>query len=244
MVPPTDAVGADLTLCLQRYHADPADPEFGSERAPGRTTIVSPMWFLRNAQLCAASFAEQTLLPDFGWPMFGGLSLILVVWTGIGVMLSGRFDLGEMITLILFMGFAAMIMLSYTDTPVIWGTDPLPVLISGFGQSVADTFVTNVFEGFATAFQNNYDLALRGMAKAEGVEFTVQALEDMDALERAEAFRGTTDCFECGAPAPARRLFSLVFMIISLLILILGTVPVLIAYFSYLWAQRSPHFAM
>ena len=130
------------------------------------------MWFLRNAQVCSAAFASEVLLPQFGWPLYGSLSLILVVWTGIGVMFSGRFDLGEIVTLILFIGFCGMMLMSYSTTPVIWGNTPFPLLIASLGQDVADTFVTGVWTNFNTTFKQQMDLAMKGQLALEVDEGT------------------------------------------------------------------------
>ena len=124
-----------------------------------------------------------------------------------------------------------MMLTSYTTTSVIWGNTPFPLVIANLGMDVADTFVTGVWESFNTTFKAQMDLAMTGQRALE----TEQGTRDMRA-DITDAWENEghlwTDVIH---PWLVRWAFRYMYAFVNLIVLIAGLVPVLIAYFSYLW---------
>ena len=81
--------------------ADPAAPV----GRPSPPVFQTPGGILSRGVTCAHDFAQNFVVPT-GNRILQGLSLILVVWTGIMFMFSGRFDFSQIINLIFLIGFA------------------------------------------------------------------------------------------------------------------------------------------
>ena len=233
--PVTGALRTNLGDCLAR-----ANPAVGDgtptalDAPPAVGTIESPLWFLRNAALCAAAFSGDVILPDYGVPLFTGLAIILVVWTGVQTMFSGKFDVGEVISLVLFIGFPSMILMSYTPAGgAIWGPSPAPLLVMSLGTDVADDLVDGVWQNAQTVVKDNLDTASRMKANAY-----IRAWQ----AERAEADGESSGdgFFESSFwRSVTTMVIGMILAITQLIIFVLALIPLLIAYFAYLWGYFS-----
>ena len=92
---------------------------------------------MRAAVQCAESFAATNLV-GIGMNIWGGLAIIITVWTGIQMMFGGGFAIGEVVSLVLLLGFPWAVLTFYnTAVGTPWGDMTFSTMVSGTGQVVA-----------------------------------------------------------------------------------------------------------
>ena len=140
--PPTPTPPSLFAICLDAdavgrvvdpSHAD-YDPVF-DPRFRDPKSFSSPDEVLELAIGCSLAFSAATVVP-MGMQILTGLAIILVVWTGVGVMFAG-IDPMRLLSMIMLIGFAFMVMQGFTPDGNIWGQLTFPELIYQQGNEVA-----------------------------------------------------------------------------------------------------------
>ena len=224
--PPTAAQRSDLALCANRLAAAPGDTTdpWSPERDLGVGTFLSPKPFIDNAIVCAEVFAADVMIPDYGWPMFIPLTLILIVWTGVTMAYSQRFDFSEIINLIIWVGFLALIMFTYTErtflSPPGVPAPAFPRMVSSLAEPLVDDFVGQTFENVARTWTRLADVVVTGTRQGD--------FDDVPSEDSIAMFQAIAHTFN-----------TVLVVIFVVLTAVLGAIPLLVAYFSYLWAFFS-----
>ena len=113
-----------------------------SEASETRSDSSNPFVFqspgdvLKTAVACAHAYTRRVMVPT-GMMLLTGISLIMVVWTGVLIMFSGRFDMAMILNQILLIGFAFMVMTGFEENGNMWGDRSFPQLIYQQGEVVA-----------------------------------------------------------------------------------------------------------
>ena len=215
---------AAFSDCLRRDDpTDVNDPRHPA-RGPGFATISSPRRFLQNAQMCAAAFGAAYIAPTYALPILASLLVILVVWTGVQIMFSGRWDVTEVISTVLLAGFPVMILSTYGGTgtggAAVWGDESLPRLVGSLGEDFSDNMVRTAWARAQAVVQSGFRL-LGTSASAEDHEEATES-EDTDDPGFVEGW-----------------LQWFVYLVFFILLVAIGLLPMLVAYFSYLWGYLS-----
>ena len=250
--PPTLARGEEFRTCFNTSVDDrinTPDPLL----QPGSAAPIrfdSPLSILRTGVDCAHDFAVDVIRP-IGWTLLTGLTLIIVVWTGIMIMFAGRFDLAQILNLILLIGFAIMVMNGFEPTGHVWGDISFPQFIFGQGEFIGGAMVEATFTNFANRVQEFFQaltagtsgsgesgpslwaiglgIAAGGLVLATG---GVALLPIMGAL----AVGGGTIAAVSGGVGPLNSLMAGLESILIVLVVLAGVVPAVVLFCSYLWA--------
>ncbi len=234
--PPVGADRTDFGACLGRYPPATGSPR-DTDRPAGLGAFDSPRNSIRNAQLCAAAYAADFLLPTYGTPLYRALALIVIVWTGVTFMFNRSFDMGELISLIFLIGFVSLLLQSYSLSFDVFGAESFPGFVSSLGIAVSNLFVPNVWADVVGAWNSALNVwqsesvnqeAIRNACGPHPVGGTLAVSPEVIA-QRAEL---------C-AVKQAQDSFLLVFIIFFVLAVVLGAIPLLVAFFSYLWGYFS-----
>ena len=238
------AQGQPLGVCMRTAPAAAAFASGGDlapDGAPRDGGFIPPTSLVRAAVGCAESFAAATMVP-IGLNIWAGLAVIITIWTGIQIMFSGGFGIGEIVSLILLLGFPFAVLTFYnTDVGTPWGNMTFPHMVSGMGQVVSADLVDGVFMTFRNTFMDAWGkiwtaqtMAVTGAAsevgEAEGLWATVVA-----------AFGGAVDLVQAFNPLTLVRtlLRNLIFFLVVVLLALVLVIPALVAYCSYLWGYLS-----
>ncbi len=246
------AQGNELGVCMRtspetaafRTGGDlaPDGPPRGGAFTPGNS-------FVRAAVQCAESFADANLV-GIGLRIWGGLAVIITIWTGIQMMFGGGFAIGEVISLILLLGFPWAVLNFYnTAVGTPWGDMTFSHMVSGMGQVVGARLVAGAFEAFQ---QVVYD-AVSSIWSAETFKGALLQAEDEsgDANESGGFLATVWGYITTGTSAVYNALFGWIMGLLEALartiaVILLGglfilllIVPALVAYCSYLWGYFS-----
>ncbi len=206
------------------------DIQSGGSFAPdgdARSITLMPLEpLVQSAMRCAAGFADNTLRP-IGMRIWAGLALIITIWTGIQMMFSGGFAIGEVVSLALLLGFPLAIMQSY-NTPVPWlGNQTFWQMVAGMGEAVAGDLVREAFmtlrDAVATTWATiwRFDSTKRAVTASNATEFSI-----------LNPFRWFGEIFR-------NVLGTIQLAIVIVVITALLILPVVVAYCSYLWGYLS-----
>ena len=237
------AYGGDLAGCMRR-HDGGRDPAYDPDRDPGLASFQSPRPMIENVLFCADAFAGGTMRTNFGAPLFGALAVILVVWTGVTIMFSGRFDLAELLSTVLLIGFVAMLLWSFpipgSGPPVlgpIWGTESFPVLVSSLGRDLSRDLVDDTWQAVNTSFRRDLRVWRAESVVNEALEVRCNStsvghipVHVVNLSDECRAYLGAKS-------AQGTHLF--IYGFFFLIAVILGVIPVLVALFSMLWGYFS-----
>ena len=249
------AVGAqvtDLGVCMRTSPEtaafrpggdfDPAGPPRGGAFTPGNS-------FVSAAVQCAESFAATNLVP-IGLNLWAGLAVIITIWTGVQIMFSGSFGIGEIVSLVLLLGFPFAVLTFYnTNVGTPWGDMTFSDMVSGMGQVVGARLVFGTFEAFQAVV---YD-AVTSIWSSETFKGALAQTEEQtgDAAEAPGLLATLKGLFTAAAEGVYTLLFgwimglieaiarSLVLLLLILLFVVLLVLPVIVAYCSYLWGYFS-----
>lgn len=104
---------------------------------------------------CSGQAAQTTLVP-IGLNLLGAFALIIIVWTGLNFMFTGSFDVGQMLSTLLLIGFAfALLQNYYFATPVAtpWGpSSGFPALVGQQAVQLTERLIGNGTEDFTNAY--------------------------------------------------------------------------------------------
>ena len=238
------AQGQPLGVCMRTAPAAAAFASGGDlapDGEPGDGGFIPPTSLVRAAVGCAEAFAAATMVP-IGLNIWAGLAIIITIWTGIQIMFSGSFGIGEIVSLILLLGFPFAVLTFYnTGVGTPWGDMTFPHMVSGMGQVVSADLVDGVFMTFRNTFMDVWEkiwtaqtMAVTGAAsevgEAEGLWATVVAAFGR-AVDLVQAFNPFT---------VVRTLFrNIIFFLVVVLLILVLVIPALVAYCSYLWGYLS-----
>ena len=238
------AQGQPLGVCMRTAPAAAAFASGGDlapDGEPGDGGFIPPDSLVRAAVGCAEAFAAATMVP-IGLNIWAGLAIIITIWTGIQIMFSGSFGIGEIVSLILLLGFPFAVLTFYnTDVGTPWGDMTFPHMVSGMGQVVSARLVEGVFIEFRNVFMDSWmkiwsaqTLAVAGAASdirgAEGIGGTLAAAGER-LLGIARAFNPLT--------LLTTFLSNIVFFLVVMVMGLVLVIPALVAYCSYLWGYLS-----
>ena len=221
---------------------DPAGPPRGGAFTP-------PNSLLYAAVECAKTFAVTTMVP-IGMNIWGGLAIIITVWTGIQMMFAGGFAIGEVVSLVLLLGFPFAVLTFYdlgVGTP--WGNFDFIDMVTGAGQNVAADLVDGALETFQdTVFDTVSGLWATETQRAAGdaaEDSSGDAAESPGLVARVWGWISSPVSSAVDAVlAPINRfltalLRTVVVLVLGLILLVLLVVPALVAYCSYLWGYMG-----
>ena len=80
--------------------------------ADQRNFFQDPDTLLNAVWICAGWYADLQIVP-IGQAMLGGLVVIMIIWTGVGFMFSGEFDLGSLLGTLFLAGFGFIVLDNY-----------------------------------------------------------------------------------------------------------------------------------
>ena len=241
--PTTLADASNFGACMNRYTL-PA--ELNPEREQGVGSFQTPILVIENALLCAEAFAGQ-VMKLHAQPFYVGLMLIVVIWTGIQMMFSGRVDMAEVVSLVLLIGFVVMLWGSYPvplgggppSVTTFWGAQSFPVWVGSLGRSVADPLVQSTWNEVVTAFYQGQVIWKAESVNAESLAEACTASRGAGLEQMTMSMFETQACAAYRGARNAKGSIQLVFVLFMLLGLLFGAVPLLVAYFSYLWGFFS-----
>lgn len=245
---PGDPVGpirTNLGGCLTRFDGTlpPADLR-APTRPQGVTTLDQPKEFVENAMVCAQAFGGDVMLDLYGRWLFYPLAIIMVVWTGVTISFSGRFDLAEIISMIMLLGFVWMLLGSYGSTSfqgeAVWGDIPFPRLMYEFADFIVEGLVNSTFDQIANAWTSSIQILRVEAVNKETMEAHCQSVDQQMIHSLGNAEPGmVAQCRTYRGAQNAKVGFLLIFAVYLAMVLILGAIPLLVAYFSYLWGAFS-----
>ena len=236
------AYATDFFGCMGR-HAATRPAEYDPDRPSGLANFQSPRPLIENVLFCADAFAGGTMRAQFGQQLFFALLAILVVWTGVQIMFSGRFDMGELISTVLLAGFVGMLLWSFPlpggGPPIIgaiWGDESFPLVVSSLGRDISQELVEETWTAVTQSFRRNV-MTWRGESLAD------EAMKLQCDQSQVRASNGTlafsNECQAYLGAKNAKGTYIFVYSFFFLIAVILGVVPVLVALFSMLWGYFS-----
>ena len=207
---------------------------------PRPVGLIPPDSLVIAAIDCAGDFAQRHTVP-IGMNIWAGLAIIITVWTGIQMMFSGGLAIGEVVSLILLLGFPYAVLVFYTSTAATpWGPMSFIEMIYGMGREISARLVDGVF----TQARRTLTAVWGQIWATEVVRDTVREVEAESWWRRIIRGAVTVD-FGLGEAFREfmrflRGLWASVqlFTLLGLLVLLL-VVPLVVAYCSYLWGYLS-----
>lgn len=206
--------------------------DLAPEGPPREGVPIAPNSMVRAALDCAQLFANQTMTP-IGVNLLRALSVIIVIWTGVQMMISRRWDMGEVVSLIFLLGFPWAVLSWYNatvNTP--WGAMSFVTMVSGMGRVVGQALVEGRFEDMAeqvTAVSN----MVNGAAVVDQVRTLGTPVSGIPVDPRT---------IQTGSPGVSGFFGffrALVFNAWAFVLLLILLLPMVVAYCSYLWAYVS-----
>ena len=197
--------------------------------------MIPPTSMIRAAVVCAEEFANTTMVP-IGVKLFRSLAVIIVIWTGIQMMFSGGFAIGEVVSLVLLLGFPWAVLSFYAATVLTpWGNVSFTRMVSGMGENIAENLVDGVFTAVNDTVRDTWN-------KIWATEVVVDAANGSRGSFVSRVWDGMWQ-FDLGlgngveALRDMFRSFQMVLLVglVGLLLLI----PMVVAYCSYLWGYLS-----
>ena len=137
-VVPTPANAGNFPECIEgqvtaRAAAAPGPQERNFFEDPD--TLLNAVW------VCAGHYADLRIVP-IGQAMLGGLVTIMIIWTGIGFMFSGRLDFGSLLGTVFLAGFGFVILDNYfSASPAVVPWLPAGTTTNGFVAMFPDQAV-------------------------------------------------------------------------------------------------------
>ena len=244
--------GTDLGVCMRtspetaafRTGGDfaPDGPPRGGAFTPGNS-------FVRAAVQCAESFAAANLV-GIGMNIWGGLAVIITIWTGIQMMFGGGFAVGEVVSLVLLLGFPWAVLTFYnTAVGTPWGNMTFSYMVSGMGQVVGARLVFGTFEAFQGTV---YDAVTRIWSSETFQGALAQTEEESGDAAESPGVLATLKGLITGAVEGVYSLLfgwimglieaiarTIVVLLLALLFIGLLILPAVVAYCSYLWGYFS-----
>jgi len=231
------AAGANqLALCLAvtRPPAFNSGGNLAPDAPPREGGMIAPNSMVIAALGCAEAFANNIMVP-IGLRLLRGLAIIITIWTGIQMMFGGGFAIGEVVSLVLLIGFPLAVLSWYAATVVTpWGNFSFVGMVSGMGRMIGENLVTGVFKTLSDTLTDTWNKIWRSGTARDAVGVS-------EGWFRTSA-RGTVT-FDGGLGEFVRffrnTLQSLQFSFMVIIVVGLLIIPAVVAYCSYLWAYLS-----
>ena len=237
-VPLSAQAPTSIGVCM-RNNATPF--QSGGDLAPDGPargiSMIPPDSMMQAAIVCAEAFAASTLVP-IGMDIWSGLAIIVTVWTGIQMMFGGGFNVGEVVSLILLLGFPYAVLTFYnTAVGTPWGNATFSGMVTGMGRTVSAQLVDGAYATLLGTFQSTWS-----------------QIWNMDALTRAAdsgSDGGDEGWLSRGVSVVADRFLRPVMelfrnlvatvqlLVVSVLVGFVVVIPAIVAYCSYLWGYLS-----
>ena len=243
---------ADLGVCMRNSPETAAfrpGGDFAPDGPPRGGAFTPGNSFVRAAVQCAESFAATNLVP-IGWNIWGGLAIIITIWTGIQMMFSGGFAIGDVVSLVLLLGFPWAVLNFYnTAVGTPWGDMTFSHMVSGMGKVVGAQLVFGTFEAFQGAV---YDAVTRIWSSETFKGALAQTEEQTGDAAESPGILATLKGLLTGAVEGVYALLfgwimglieaiarTIVVLLLALLFIGLLIIPAVVAYCSYLWGYFS-----
>ena len=221
--PPPDPDVAAFQGCM-RTEVNRVRGEDSNE--PGPVILLDPASILKQGLECAHRFADAFIVEGFARPLLNGITIIMVVWTGVMMMFSGRFDFAQLLSFILLLGFAHMLMDGFETDGNWWGDRSFPQLIYEQGEFVAG----GILESSRAEFFNT-------VAQFWNSIWSVpRALFDMVMNTDGENSGFVARFIQPYVSVLTNYMGTYVNIMMSILMFALISLPVILLYCSYLWA--------
>ena len=221
----------------------------GGALAPDRdpsdgAAMIPPTSMIRGAVVCAEDFANTTMVP-IGLNLFRALAIIITIWTGIQMMFGGGFAIGEVVSLVLLLGFPYAVLSYYAATILTpWGNMSFTRMVSGMGETIATELVDGVFATINEALSDAWTRIWSAQVVADAVN--VAGGRQGDVRFWADGVLGLAVPTVGNVSVASNpldvirsmgRAVQMVFLagVIGLLLI----VPIVVAYCSYLWGYLS-----
>ncbi len=200
-------------------------------------SLIAPDSLVQSAVQCAESFAAGTLVP-IGMQLWQGLAIIITIWTGIQMMFGGGFAIGEVVSLILLLGFPYAVLTFYnTDVGTPWGNMTFSGMVTGMGREVSTRLVDGAFETLLDTFTHTWTQIWSMESMRQAVTAGYQTDEDgggwLSTLGSMLNVVGWIEEFVRNLLATFQLL------LVGFLVVLLLIIPAIVAYCSYLWGYLS-----
>ena len=160
--------------------------------ADQRNFFQDPDTLLNAVWICAGWYAHREIVP-IGRAMLGGLTVIMIIWTGVGFMFSGELDMGKLLGTIFLAGFGFVVIDNYfhaNPAAVPWSSgtsNGFVALIANQAVAWGDLIIGDAEQQFHDAFDQARERAerniMRGRARAVADPDRIYS----DALSNADA---------------------------------------------------------
>ena len=235
--------GNEIMTCVENAPETAAFRSGGDLAPDGEAReggFIPPTSMMRAAVGCAETFANTTMVP-IGLNLLRYLAIIITIWTGIQMMFGGGFAIGEVVSLLLLIGFPFAVLSYYAATVATpWGDMSFTRMVSGMGETIASELVDEVFKTINETFSDTWDT----------IWATAVARDTFEASERegwwGRFVRGfSTVDFGLGASLGdvvnfvRNTLQTIQFIVLVVVVFLLLAIPALVAYCSYLWGYLS-----
>ena len=230
---------ADIGVCMRSAPAaDRFDSggDFAPDGPPRPPALIPPDSLVVAALGCAEAFAASTIVP-IGMNIWQGLAIIITIWTGIQMMFSGGFAIGEVISLVLLLGFPFAVLQFYnTAVGTPWGPMTFSEMVVGQGRFVGEQLVDGVFVAFAQTLSSVWNQIWRTRITKDADEAAAGGGSLLNPLNWGRAIGNAIEAIGNFFAGAIRTLaFGVVLVLMGLLLI----VPAVVAYCSYLWSYLS-----
>ena len=237
------AQGQPLGVCMRNAPAAAAFASGGDlapDGPPGDGGFIPPTSLVRAAVGCAESFAAATMVP-IGLNIWRGLAVIITIWTGIQMMFGGGFAIGEVVSLILLLGFPFAVLTFYnTGVGTPWGDMTFSYMVSGMGQEVAGDLVDGVFMTFRDTFMEVWEKIWSPQPLADSVGESESGEDGAGWFARLlSPVTAVFGALEAVVDFVNSFFRTLEFLFTLGLLALVIIIPALVAYCSYLWGYLA-----
>ena len=229
--PPGTSIGVCMRNNSPQFQSGGA---FAPDEDPRSITLIPLNSLVEQAIVCAEAFAAARLVP-IGMNIWRGLALIIVVWTGIQMMFGGGFAIGQIVSLILLLGFPFAILSFYnTSVNTPWGNATFTTMVTGMGAVVGAELVDGAF-----------------MTLRDGVVEAWNAIWRVDGMKRG-AETAAPEGWQTMNPGAwvvyalawvlevlRNLIVTIQLILVIVIVIVLLVLPAVVAYCSYLWGYLS-----
>ncbi len=218
--------------------------ELDSTAGPRTGVMLPPDSMMAAAVMCAEQFAQTDMVP-IGFQLWGSFALIIVIWTGVTMMLSGGINMGEIISLVLLLGLPWAILTWYSNpvgTP--WGDQTFVRMITAGAQAIAWDLLAGSWENFSRRITSSLRSIWTGQMLGELKQKEAQAgaadanapAEDDDDGWWSGITSGISDAIDVITDFIPNLIRSWILACMTAVLVLLTIIPAVVIYCSYLWS--------
>lgn len=227
--------GASMGVCMRNNSPEfQSGGDFAPDDDPRSLTLIPLNSLVEQAIVCAEAFAATNLVP-IGMNIWAGLAVIIVIWTGIQMMFGSGLAMGQVVSLILLLGFPWAILQFYnTSVNTPWGDATFTTMVTGMGALVGSWLVDGAFETL-----------VEGVVVSWNEIWNVDAMATAAAAAAPEGWQtmnpGAWVVYVMAWAAEVLRNFLTVIqmVLVMVIVIVLLVLPAVVAYCSYLWGYLS-----